>query len=206
MLRPIPSVRLLVVATVLFAAGSLLAGCAKKSQETTSASSATSAESTATPPAPALNDANIAAIVVAANTVDIQNAQQAERITKNAKVKAFARRMITDHTAVNKQAADLAKKLNLTPEDNDTSRGLVTGADSTRAQIKAKTGADFDKAYVDNEVSYHQAVLDMLDKTLIPGAQNAELKKLLEDTRPAIAGHLKMAQDLQAALSSTSAK
>ena len=62
------------------------------------------------------------------------------------------------------------------------------------------TGAAFDKAYIDNEVTYHQAVLDALDQTLIPGAQNAELKTLLQTVRPNIAGHLERAKSIQTTL------
>ena len=150
-----------------------------------------------TPP----NDANIAAIVVAANTIDIHNAREAERISKNSKVMDFARRMVTDHSAVNKKATDLAKRLDLTPRENATSRSLETSATRTRTHLMTLSGPDFDKAYIGNEVSYHQAVLDMMDKTLIPDAQNGDLKKLLEETRPAIEEHLKMAREIQGELS-----
>ena len=166
--------------------------CAKKQEETTAQTPPPSE------PAPAaVTDANIAAIVVAANTIDVENGELAKSKTKNAEVKAFADRMITDHNAVNKQATDLASKLSLTPEDNDTSRMLKTNAEMTRDGMKNMDGAAFDKAYVDNEVAYHKAVLDMLDGTLLPNAQNAELKSLLESVRPAFVAHLEHAQKLQ---------
>ena len=69
------------------------------------------------------------------------------------------------------------------------------------AKLKALTGADFDKAYVDNEVSYHEAVIGLLDKTLIPNTKNAELKSLLESGRPIFVAHLGHAKMLQASLS-----
>jgi putative membrane protein len=68
------------------------------------------------------------------------------------------------------------------------------------ATLKGLKGAAFDKAYVDNEVAYHQAVLDAVDKTLIPGASNAELKALLVKVRPAFVAHLEHAKKLQASL------
>ena len=163
----------------------------------------TTPPATTSQPAPAavLTDANIAAIVVAANTVDIKNAQMANSKSKNQAVKAFATQMVIDHTSVNKKATDLAAKLNVTPEGNDASHKLVENADATRDGIKSKEGADFDKAYIDNEVAYHQAVIDLLDMTLIPGAANAELKALLEGVRPAFEAHLEHAKHVQAALS-----
>src|SRR5919107_5483740 len=105
--------------------------------------------------------------------------------------------MVTDHGNVNKQAVALATKLNVTPEDNDVSKSLKSAADASTANLQGKSGADFDKAYIDNEVTYHQNVLDALDKTLIPGAQNGELKNMLVTTRPAFEAHLNMAKEVQ---------
>jgi putative membrane protein len=182
----------------LFASLLMLAvvSCGQKQEQT-----AQTPESTPPPAAaPALTDANIAAIVVTANTADIRNGEMAKTNSKNKAVVAFAQQMITDHTSVNKQATDLVTKLNVTPEENDTSRQLASSSDATRETLRAKTGADFDKAYIDNEVAYHQAVLDMLDNTLIPGAQNAELKSLLESVRPAFVAHLDHAKKVQGSL------
>jgi putative membrane protein len=65
--------------------------------------------------------------------------------------------------------------------------------------LKTLKGAAFDKAYVDHEVAYHQQVIDALDKTLIPGATNDELKALLIKVRPAFVAHLEHAKRLQSA-------
>jgi putative membrane protein len=146
------------------------------------------------------NDAQIAAIVVTANQVDIDAGKLAAARTKNADVKQFAQLMVTDHTGVNKQATALVTKLHVTPEPNDTSKSLKDGGDKNLAALKPLKGTSFDKAYVDHEVAYHQAVLDAIDKTLIPNASNTELKALLEKVRPAIAAHLEHAQHLQASL------
>jgi putative membrane protein len=150
--------------------------------------------------AQAPNDAQIAHIVVTANTVDIEAGKLAEKQAKSPEVKAFGKQMVTDHSAVNKQATDLAKKLKVTPEDNPTSQSLKSGGEANVKKLKGLKGADFDKAYVDQEVTYHQAVLDAIDKTLIPSAKNAELKALIEKVRPAIDGHLQHAKMMQAKL------
>jgi len=146
-------------------------------------------------------DPQIAAIVVAANEVDINAGKLAESKSSNKEVKAFAERMVTDHSGVNKQATALVTKLNVKPEENDTSKGLKSSGQDTLARLKALKGAEFDKAYVGNEVTYHQTVLDALDKTLIPNAKNAELKSLLVKVRPAFVAHLEHAKQLQASLS-----
>jgi putative membrane protein len=154
----------------------------------------------ATATAQTINDAQIASIVVTANQVDIDAGKLAAASSKNTEVKKFAQLMVTDHTAVNKQAVDLATKLEVTPQDNDTSKSLKAGGEKNLANLKTLQGAAFDKAYVDNEVAYHQAVLDAVDKTLIPNASNAELKALLVKVRPAFVTHLEHARHLQASL------
>ena len=101
---------------------------------------------------------------------------------------------------MNKAAVDLVSKLNVAPEENDVSRMYADNGKASRDSLSKLKGAAFDKAYVDGEVTYHAGLLDAIDKTLIPSAQNAELKALLEQTRPTVAAHLKAAQDLQAKL------
>jgi putative membrane protein len=147
------------------------------------------------------NDAQIAHIVVTANQVDIDAGKLAQTKAANAEVKKFGELMVRDHSAVNKQAKDLAKKLGVKPQDNATSRSLAQGGRDNLAHLRElKKGAAFDKAYVDHEVAYHQAVMDALDKTLIPSAKNAELKDLLVKTRPAFVAHLEHAKMLQGKL------
>ena len=145
-------------------------------------------------------DPQIAAIVVTANQVDIDAGKLAKSRTKSKEVSKFAQQMVTDHSGVNKQATALVTKLKVKPEPNDTSRSLQKGGDENIAKLKKLKGAEFDKAYVEHEVAYHQAVLDALDKTLVPSASNAELKDLLVKVRPAFVAHLDHAKHLQASL------
>ena len=150
-------------------------------------------------------DAQIAHVVVTANQVDIDAGKLALSKAHSKDVKEFAQRMITDHSAVNKAATELVEKLNVTPEPNPTSASLQKGGEENLAKLKTLSGAAFDKAYIDHEVAYHEAVLSALDKTLIPSAQNAELKALLVKVRPAFVAHLDMAKQIQSALSKSGA-
>ena len=102
--------------------------------------------------------------------------------------------MVTDHTAVNTQATDLVKKLGVKPEDNPTSPKLKQGGDDNLKYLEGLSGADFDKAYINHEVTYHQEVIDAIDKTLIPSAKNPELKAFIVNVRPAFIGHLEHAK------------
>lgn len=146
------------------------------------------------------NDAQIAAIVVTANQVDIDAGELAKSKSGNKEVKEFAQRMITDHTGVNKAAVELVTKLKVKPEENATSKSLKIMGYDALARLKGLKGAEFDKAYVDNEVTYHQTVIDAIDKTLIPSAKNAELKALLVKVRPAFVAHLEHAKHIQGSL------
>jgi putative membrane protein len=150
--------------------------------------------------AQSVNDAQIASIVVMANQVDIDAAQLAHSTSANADVKAFAERMTTDHTAVNKSATELVAKLKVTPQDNPTSQSLKAAGDKNLSHLKTLKGAQFDKAYAEHEITYHQQVIDALDKTLIPGATNSELKALLVKVRPAFVAHLEHAKKLSVSL------
>ena len=150
--------------------------------------------------APALTDPQIAAIVVAANATDADLGEFAAARSSNSAVQEFARTMTRDHRAVNAQAAALVGRLGVTPEENDLSRKLVTDGGAVRASLSAKSGVEFDRAYIAHEVSYHQAVIDAVDQALLPNAQNAELKKAITDVRPALVAHLRHAQQLQSSL------
>src|ERR1017187_7152489 len=145
-------------------------------------------------------DPQIAHIAYTAGQLDIEAAKQALKKSKNKEVRAFATDMVRDHTAVNKQALALVKKLKVTPEDNDTSRALTKQADAKRAELAKLKGNAFDKAYVDNEVTYHKTVNGALQSTLIPSANNAELKSLLETGVKIFQGHEQHAEHVASEL------
>ena len=145
-------------------------------------------------------DPQIAHIAYTAGVIDIAAAKQALAKSGNKDVKAFAEDMVRDHEAVNKQALDLVKKLNVTPEDNDTSRTLTKNAADKRAELDKLKGSAFDKAYAANEVAYHKAVDSALETTLIPNATNAELKSLLQTGLKIFQGHQQHAEHVAAGL------
>lgn len=145
-------------------------------------------------------DPQIAAIVVTANQVDVDAGKLAKSRSQSREVQAFAQLMVTDHSAVNHAATELVHKLNVKPEPSATSDSLKKGGEENIARLRKLKGSAFDAAYVRNEVEYHEAVLDALDRTLIPGAKNEELKALLIKVRPAFVAHLEHARHLQAQL------
>ncbi|MEO6909791.1 MAG: DUF4142 domain-containing protein [Edaphobacter sp.] len=145
-------------------------------------------------------DPQIAEIVVVANQIDIDYGKLALSKTKNKEVRSFAQQMVRDHSALNKSVEGLATKLHVTPATSDTSKSLEAQSKETTAKLKALRGRAFDKAYVDNEVAYHTAVIHEVATVLIPDAKNAELKSALEGAAPLFEGHLAHAKNIQASL------
>jgi putative membrane protein len=145
-------------------------------------------------------DPQIAHIAYTAGVIDITAAKQAKSKSKNKEVLAFADDMLRDHEAVNKQALDLVKKLNVTPEDNNTSRSLSKAAADKQTELAKLNGAAYDKAYIENEVAYHKTVNGALESTLIPSANNAELKSLLQTGLKIFQGHQQHAEHAAAAI------
>ena len=146
------------------------------------------------------SDPQIAHIAYTAGVIDVAAAKQAVAKSTNKDVKAFAEDMIRDHEAVNKQALDLVKKLNVTPEDNDTSKALSKQAADKLAELGKLNGAAFEKAYVANEVAYHKTVDGALETQLIPSSSNAELKSLLQTGLKIFQGHQQHAEHVAAKL------
>lgn len=145
-------------------------------------------------------DPQIAHIAYTAGVIDIAAAKQAIKTSKNKEVLEFANDMLRDHEAVNDQALALVKKLKVTPEDNDTSRRLTKAASDERDKLAKLKGSAFDKAYVENEVAYHKQVNGVLENLLIPSAQNADLKDLLETGLKLFQGHEQHAEHVASML------
>ncbi len=144
-----------------------------------------------------LTDPEIASVAVTADQIDIDYAAIAKQKSKNEKVLQFAATMAKDHQSVNDKAIALATKLSVTPKDNYLTQSLLSGATTTKAMLNSKSGAEFDKAYIDNEVAYHKAAIDVVENTLIPDATNAELKSLLQSVLPIFKQHLEHAEMIQ---------
>jgi len=144
-----------------------------------------------------LTDPEIASVAVTANQIDIGNADIAFAKSKDSSVLKFAETMKRDHQAVIDQAVALVTKLKVTPKDNSLSQKLLADAAKTKNMLQSKSGKTFDKAYIDNEVAYHKAVISVIETKLIPETQNAELKGLLQKVLPAFHAHLEHAEMIQ---------
>ena len=143
-----------------------------------------------------LDDATIVAIFDAANTADIETGELAAKKGHSKEVRDLGAQFARDHRAVRQQGRDLAKKLGVTPTPPKDDTAAKDHA-RAMATLRSKHGADFDRAYLAHEVAYHQAVIDAVNKTLLPAIQNAELKAFVVKIAPAFQAHLLAAQNLQ---------
>lgn len=140
-----------------------------------------------------LDDATIFAIFDQANTAEISTGQLGAQKGKSDEVRALGKMVQTDHQAVRQMGRDLAKKLGVTPTPpaNDKSAEALA---NTMAMLQSKSGAEFDKTYLQHGIATHQGVIDAIKGTLLPAAKHPELKKLINDVLPGFTHHLEAAK------------
>ncbi|HWM87046.1 MAG TPA: DUF4142 domain-containing protein [Kofleriaceae bacterium] len=155
-----------------------------------------------TPATPQMSDAQIAGFLSAANQAEIAAGEVARKKAKKSEVKKLAEMMVKDHGAAEKEAKELLARSSLAPEEGDAARKLADDAKTAIDQLKSLKGAEFDRAYVESQVTMHQEVIDSVDQLLLPNVQNADLKLFIEGVRPKLAAHLEHAKTLQGKLTS----
>ena len=160
---------------------------------------------TAPVPAAALDDPTIVAIFDAANSADMETGKLAAERGSTKAVRNFGAMLVRDHKAVRTQGRDLAKKLGVTPTPPADDASARAHAEAMQT-LRAKSGADFDRAFLDHEVAFHQGVIDAVNSTLLPAIQNAELKALVVKVAPAFQAHMVGAQYLDTQLSQPTGK
>ncbi|HET7110505.1 MAG TPA: DUF4142 domain-containing protein [Gemmatimonadales bacterium] len=149
------------------------------------------------PTAPKLDDATIVAIFDAANTADIETAGLGAQKASDPEIRQIAKNFVHDHTQVRQMARDLAAKLKVTPTPPKDDKS-VAELSMTMSKLEHLKGKEFDKAFLDHEIAFHQAVLDAVSSTLLPAIQNDELKAFVKSVAPAFQGHLAGAKALRA--------
>ncbi len=165
---------------------------------------------TAAPPNAALHaqaeepdDPTIVAIFDAANTADMETGALAQQQGASREVRDFGAMLVRDHRAVRQQGRDLAEKLGVTPTPPKDDQSAKDHA-AAMARLRGLKGAEFDRAFLQHEAAFHQAVIDAVQSTLLPAIDNPELKALVEKVAPAFQAHMQMAQVLEKKISSAS--
>jgi putative membrane protein len=110
-------------------------------------------------------------------------------------VRDFGAMLARDHKTVRQQGRDLAKKLGVTPTPPKDDNSAKDHA-AIMKRLSGLSGPEFDKAFLQKEVGYHEAVIAAVTKTLLPAIQNAELKDLVTKVAPAFVAHRDAAKNL----------
>jgi putative membrane protein len=146
---------------------------------------------TAVTPAGVLSEINVA------NTTEIQLSTLASKKASSAQVKQVAKKLAADHAKNRQQVQALAQKLDvkLTP----TQGGSLSAADSAAmpADLQGKSGAAFDKAFVQHEIEDHQTNIDRIQNQILPSIQNEDVKSYLQKTVSEMQNHLSSLKQVQ---------
>jgi putative membrane protein len=156
-------------------------------------------------PAAELDDPTIVAIFDAANTADIETGKLAAERGQAAEVREFGAMLARDHQQVRQIGRDLAKKLGVTPTPPKDDAGAKAHADAMTS-LRSKSGADFDRAFLQHEAAFHKSVIDAVQSTLLPAIRNEELRALVVKVTPAFQAHMLAAQNLEKKLASGATK
>lgn len=147
-----------------------------------------------------LSDQEIGEILKTVNDAEIDAAKAAKSRASSAEVKTFAKDMISSHEDNNKEAKKVLKKADIDPKSNDIAKNLKKDAKDKLSEIKKKKGSDFDKAYIENQISMHQQVINDLEQKYIPATQNSDFRAFLETTKTHVQEHLSKAQQIQSTM------
>ena len=141
-----------------------------------------------------LNDLEIAHAAYTAGQIDIRYAHLALALSENEAVRSFAETMIRDHSAVNAEVVKLARKLNVTAQDNPMSRQLLRDAEAITSRLAGLRGAAFDRAYAENELAYHQIVNGVVEDAFVPNVENREVREAFQTALGIFRGHERHAE------------
>src|SRR5690606_11694602 len=143
------------------------------------------------------NQADIVDIAASINISEIQAAKIAMQKAQDPEVKKFAEQMHKEHDAMNKELMQLNNKLGI-PDDRSERSVLIKKKNQlTLKRLNEKTGNEFDEVYIEDQVMMHKLALETLEHSLIPSAEDTQLKALLRKSHEKIASHLKHAQALE---------
>jgi putative membrane protein len=145
---------------------------------------------------PALDDAAIVGIFDIANTWDIATGSLAATRAARSDVKEFGAMLARDHKTVQDSGRSLATKLKVTPTPVPADFPLKVAHEAAMKKLRGLSGPAFDKAFLEHEVAYHKAVIDAVNKTLMPAIKSVELKAFVTQVAPAFAAHQLAAETL----------
>jgi putative membrane protein len=177
-------------------------GLASQAQTSTPDSTAPATVQATAPTAhqPSMSDNQIVKIMKTANEAEIDAAKLAQKKAVSQGVKDFAEHMVVEHKQNMTDGKDLAKKIDLNPENTEAAKQLKKQAQNQMDDLKKKKGSDFEKAYIEQQLAMHKQLLNDLDQKFIPSAHNPQFKEFLQKTRAHVQEHISKAETLETSL------
>ncbi len=145
-------------------------------------------------------DPEIAMVLRNFNLAEIREGDLARDRAAAQPVKDFAAMMAGDHAQANSKTENELAKKEIFSADSNLSRQIDSESGQTVESLRTRSGADFDRAYLDRSISFHRYIVDTIDKTLKPAAKAKEVKAALDETRAAAETHLAKAQEIRKGL------
>ena len=143
-----------------------------------------------------LTNAEFAKKAGAGGLAEVQMGKLGAQKATSAEVKAFAQKMVTDHTKANKELTTLAaaKKLEVPTETDMMHKGMTEKFEHQKAD------ADFDHDFMQQMVRDHEKTVELFKTAASDNSLDPEVSALAKKTLPTLQEHLKEAQTLEAKL------
>jgi putative membrane protein len=142
-------------------------------------------------------DPEIFAILLAAHAREVDEGRVAQERASDPAILKLADALVNDHAQAFDREVQLVQSLDMASWETGPSRKIHGDAHDKVEQLRAMTGAEFDKQYLDNVVAQHTEMLHMIDAKLIPNVGSRELKASIDSDRTNITEHLTEARALQ---------
>ena len=136
------------------------------------------------------DDAKFAVAAANGGMAEVELGQLAQQKAVNGKVKDFGAMMVTDHTKANNEMMALAKSKGIT-----LPTAIGSDEQKTKDGLSAKSGADFDKAYVSNMIDDHKNDIKEFEDAS-KNCKDADLKAFAVKTLPTLKMHLDAIQKI----------
>ena len=124
---------------------------------------------------------------------EVETGKLAQQKGSSEAVRSFGAKMVEDHTAANEKlmAVAASKQVKL-PKEMDFKHKITTKS------LSAKSGADFDKAYIKGQIADHKATIALFEREISSG-KDADAKAFATASLPVVKSHLAMLQTMTGA-------
>jgi putative membrane protein len=145
-------------------------------------------------------DPEVAMVLSVSNLANVREGDLARDHAASQAVKDFAASMASEHAQLASKTENSLAKKEIASADSTLSRQIDSDSGKAVEALRTRSGADFDRAYLDRVITLHRFVLDTIDKTLKPAAKAKEVKAAIDDNRAAEAKHLARAEEIRKGL------